>query len=143
MTRRFKGGVSISQKGYLVFKAGPLRHKYVHRIVAEAFLGRALTKDEEVHHRDGNRRNPHWENLIVYGSKDHGWVSSKQAWFMRNQEVKEKAEWDSFMAEEAAQYQQDVSLAKAFEKPHVTTDGQIEGRWEKHLEEACSHNDVR
>lgn len=131
---RFKGGISLSQKGYLVFKSGPLRDKYVHRVVAEAFLGRVLTKDEEVHHSDGNRKNPHWQNLIVYGEKDHGWVSSKQAWFMRDRDAKEKTEWDSFMAEEAAQYQAAVKLAKAFEKPHVTVDETIQGRWGAHCE---------
>lgn len=139
---RFRTGVSTTEKGYLRFNAGPLRKQYVHRVVAEAFLGRPLTKDEEVHHRDGNRRNPHWQNLIVYGERDHGWVSSKQAWFMRNREAAEKREWDAFMAEEAAQYQADVKLAKAFEKPHVTQDDVIQDRWNAHLEKARSSNDV-
>ncbi len=44
------GTTCKTTKRYPRCTAGPLRHKYIHRIVAAALLGRELTKDEEVHH---------------------------------------------------------------------------------------------
>jgi HNH endonuclease len=112
--------------------AGPLRNQLVHRIVAAAMIGRDLKKDEEVHHRDTNRLNPHWSNLIVMGNKDHGWVSAKQAWFMRDRDAKEKAEWDQFMADKATEFQLEVAEARGEGKPWQATkkDGMLESEWE-------------
>ena len=42
-----------------------------HRIVMEQHLGRPLTSDELVHHRDHNKRNNHIENLQVMSRADH------------------------------------------------------------------------
>lgn len=39
-----------------------------HRLVMEKELGRLLTRDEVVHHRDGNKANNHPDNLGVYPS---------------------------------------------------------------------------
>lgn len=129
------GTTCKTTKKYPRVTAGPLRHQYVHRVVAAAMLGRPLTKDEEVHHADGDRRNFWFTNLIVMGGKDHGWVSAKQAWFMRNRDAKQKQEWDSFMEEEAAQFQNDVALAKSFDKPWAPLpDGELQQRWETHNE---------
>lgn len=50
---------------YLRISAGPLRGKYVHILVAEGMLGRALTPEETVEHKDGNGLNPNWQNLVV------------------------------------------------------------------------------
>jgi hypothetical protein len=64
-----KDGVSINrvQGGmkYLRIKAGPMRDKYVHILIAEAKLGRKLRPDETVEHRDGNGLNCDPDNLIV------------------------------------------------------------------------------
>lgn len=126
-----RGTTCKTTKRYPRVTAGPLRNQYVHRIVAAAMLGRPLTKDEEVHHVDGDRRNFWFTNLLVLGSKDHGWVSAKQAWYMRDHDAKEKKEWDKFMAEEAGQFQTNVALAKSFDKPWVPPpDGELQQRWE-------------
>lgn len=38
---------------------------YIHRDVARQKLGRVLKKEEVVHHKDRNRSNNLWENLVV------------------------------------------------------------------------------
>ena len=126
-----KAGITCkTTKRYPRVTAGPLRHKYVHRIVAAALLGRELTKDEEVHHRDNDRRNFNWDNLIVLGEKDHGWVSSKQAWYMREANVLEKRQWDEFMEEESKRFQNEVALAKSERRVYNVVDGAVRARFE-------------
>jgi hypothetical protein len=98
---RGAGTTTKTTKGYPRMTAGPLRNQYIHRIVAAALLGRTLTRDEEVHHVNGDRRNCWFTNLWVIGEVDHGWVSAKQHWFMKNRDERLKKEWDQFMAEEA------------------------------------------
>jgi hypothetical protein len=114
-----KGGTAMigtgttckTTKKYPRVTAGPLRHQYIHRIVAAAMIGRALTKDEEVNHKDRNRLNFWFTNLFILGNEDHGWVSAKQAHFMRHKDEREKLEWDAFMAEQEAE--QNVEIARA------------------------------
>jgi hypothetical protein len=43
----------------------------LHRIVMENFLGRLLTKDEVVHHKDENKKNNAIENLELMSKSDH------------------------------------------------------------------------
>ena len=46
--------------------------RHTHRVVAEATLGRPLTKSEVVHHIDGNKRNNNPSNLMVFPTQaDH------------------------------------------------------------------------
>lgn len=42
-----------------------------HRLVAENHLGRTLSKNEVVHHKDGNRYNNSWKNLEVMTRDGH------------------------------------------------------------------------
>lgn len=100
---KLQRGIHKHVKGYPRVSAGPLRHQLVHRIVAAAMLGRPLKPDEEVHYRDGNKLNFSHENLMVLGSKDHGWVSAKQASFMRRKDAQLKKEFDEFMDEKHAE----------------------------------------
>lgn len=63
----------------------------------EKVLKRKLEKDEDVHHRDNNKLNWHYTNLEVIGHREHGFVSSKQRWYVTNViEPKLKAEWDEY-----------------------------------------------
>lgn len=124
------GTTCKTTKRYPRVTAGPLRHKYVHRIVAAALIGRELTKDEEVHHKDADRRNFNWDNLLVLGGKDHGWVSAKQAWYMREQDVLKKVDWDEFMASEARRFEAEVKLAKSEGRSYNVEDGAMRARYE-------------
>jgi len=69
---KFNGGTKVNDQGYLQITAGPLRGVYVHRLVAEAKIGRPLLDNEVVHHRDGDRLNPHPDNLEVMQDTLHG-----------------------------------------------------------------------
>jgi len=126
------GTTAKTTKKYLRVTAGPLRNWYVHRIVAAALLGRELTKDEEVHHKDGDRLNCWFTNLWVIGEMDHGWVSAKQAHFMRTRDTKEEAEWNAFMAEEAQRFTAASLSDKAAGIVHEIQDGQLQRRWDEH-----------
>ena len=84
----------ISQKGYPRFSTGgPLHGKYVHRYVIEKKLGRPLKKDEEVHHGRGGKLDFSQENLTIMGHREHGWVSAKQAFWMRLLDIKAEKEF--------------------------------------------------
>jgi hypothetical protein len=61
------GTTCKTTKRYPRVTAGPLRNKYIHRVVAAALLGRELERSEEVHHKDEDRRNFNWDNLMVLG----------------------------------------------------------------------------
>lgn len=54
---------SVTSHGYVKFG-----RNYLHRIIAEGWLGRSLRQGEVVHHRDGNKLNNHPDNLEVCGS---------------------------------------------------------------------------
>jgi hypothetical protein len=93
-------GTKVDSKGYLTITAGPLRGVRVHRLVAAAKLGRPLTKDEDVHHEDGDKLNVSPENLKVLGHREHGAVSAKQHWYLKQHDIKLKNEWDEFFESE-------------------------------------------
>src|ERR1700690_1969568 len=101
---RGAGTTTKTTKGYPRMTAGPLRNQYIHRVVAAALLGRELTRDEEVHHKDGDRRNCWFTNLWVIGEVDHEWVSAKQHLFMNNRDDKLKAYDHTFMASQAQRF---------------------------------------
>lgn len=42
-----------------------------HRLVAECYLGRLLRRDEVVHHRNGDRADNRWQNLLVMTRDKH------------------------------------------------------------------------
>jgi len=68
---KWAGGVCCVTDGYLQIRAGPLRGVYVHHLVAEAMIGRPLTKGEEVHHLNGDRLDPRPANLQVLTRAEH------------------------------------------------------------------------
>ncbi len=90
-------GTYVDSKGYLTICAGPLRGTRVHRLIAQAKLGRALKRDEVVHHINGNKLDCSPENLQVMNERDHNAVSAKQAWYLKTYvEPREKAAWDAY-----------------------------------------------
>jgi len=89
-------GTFVDSKGYLTISAGPLRMVRVHRLIAAAKLGRPLKKDEDVHHRDGDKLNCAPDNLEILGHKEHGCVSAKQHHYLTEHDIKLKSEWDEF-----------------------------------------------
>ncbi len=96
---KFNGGVHIDERGYLRISAGPHRGRRVHEMIAEAMMGRELKPDEQVHHRNSDKLDCDWRNLEVLGINEHGAVSSRQAWYFKLHDIREKAEWDEFWAE--------------------------------------------
>lgn len=129
--RRGTGITVKTTKRYPRVTAGPLRNQYVHRIVAAALVGRELERDEEVHHKDGDRRNFNWNNLFIIGSQDHGWVSAKQAWYMRTRDERLKVEWDAYMAEQEQNQAKEIAAARSNGEPWHHVDGSLQREWEE------------
>lgn len=94
---KLKDGTHVDDKGYLKISAGPLRGVRVHILVAEAMLGRKLDSSETVHHRDLDKKNPHHSNLRVIGRAEHGYVSTRQQWFLKQKFSHEDKAWQEWI----------------------------------------------
>ena len=77
LSPRWKGGKFQNSSGYVViFKLehpSANCHGYVpeHRLIMEDFLGRYLTKKEQVHHRNGIKNDNRLENLELKVERPH------------------------------------------------------------------------
>lgn len=76
---------------YLRVSSGPQRGQYVHRLVAEAMLGRSLMAFEEVDHKDGNTLNNHFTNLQIVHASAHA-KKTRQQQVQKRQERKRERE---------------------------------------------------
>ena len=101
-TGRWKAtrGTTITKKGYIRITAGPQRNMYLHRLLGAFKVGRPLKPDEDVHHRNGKKLDLGYDNLRVMGHSEHGCVSAKQHFYVKEHDIKLKNEWDAFFDEE-------------------------------------------
>lgn len=68
----WKGGITSAKGGYLRVRIEKGVYILQHRLVMEKHLGRKLTKEEVVHHIDGNRINNNIKNLMLMANqKEH------------------------------------------------------------------------
>jgi hypothetical protein len=66
----WRGHVGPAADGYLRQKINGKR-KLFHRAIMESIIGRELSRDEIVHHRDGNKNNNSPCNLMITTRKEH------------------------------------------------------------------------
>lgn len=70
-------GYRISSNGYIELTRGKFCGKMLHKIIAEALIGRSLLDGEVVHHKDFNKLNNDPENLCVMNKNDHNSLHAK------------------------------------------------------------------
>jgi hypothetical protein len=89
----WKGGRNVTKRGYVeawvapddpfaCMRKLPTCYVFEHRLVMARMLGRPLTDNESVHHRDGNRQNNDPTNLELWSRYQPS-----------GQRVRDKLEW--------------------------------------------------
>lgn len=68
---RWQGGTSTSVQGYIRVHSRDGNHRGEHRRIMEQIIGRALTRDEHVHHINHDRTDNRPENLVVLIKEEH------------------------------------------------------------------------
>lgn len=119
----FRYGVTEEHKpgGYPRMSCGPQVNKLVHVLVAEGMIGRPLKPNEHVHHKDGNKKNPHWSNLLVLKDEIHNAVSIRQYHYLKLKYAREDAAWHAFLDVTGQTYQQ--WEADSFEPSYIEQRG--------------------
>jgi hypothetical protein len=85
---RWNGGREVNDSGYIKVCCPDHPHKdargyvFEHRLVMEKKLGRYLTEEEVVHHKDCDRKNNRIENLVLFSNQ-----KKHVAWHIRNDPV--------------------------------------------------------
>ena len=141
-----KGGQH--EKGYsfvnLPNKRGKPVHRYIHRLVAEVFLGDPPSALSIVHHKDGNARNNHVENLEWSTTKRNSQIATKQGKLTGNRRTYRKgsAHPESKLTEEQVililqSYQPRrgsfIELARKYGVSKSLIEGIIKGQRWKHI----------
>lgn len=72
----WKGGKIINRWGYVKIKISK-GYKFEHRAIIEKSIGRELSKLEQVHHLNGNKRDNRLENLVVLSPEEHTRLHNK------------------------------------------------------------------
>lgn len=76
----YKNGISKDTEGYILvyFKGHPMArgNGYVplHRLIVSSFLGRNLTREEIVHHKNGDKTDNRIENLELTTKSQHALI---------------------------------------------------------------------
>lgn len=66
-----KKRVRVNEKGYLIYTCGNKKGRPVHRVIMEEYLGRKLSRDECVHHINGDKLDNRIENLQILSRGEH------------------------------------------------------------------------
>ena len=111
MTGRARYGRGhLSTKGYPRYHTGVYRGQYVHRVAYTKHLERqhkqgrsrqkAIPKDVDINHRNNNKLDFRIRNLQPLDHRQHGFVSARQSWYVRNiVEPRKKKEWDTYFGD--------------------------------------------
>lgn len=71
-------GVSLKPNGYLEYTRGENKGRSVHVVLMEAAIGRRLTPEEVVHHKDHSRANNDPPNLELMTRSEHTSLHNKE-----------------------------------------------------------------
>jgi hypothetical protein len=80
--RRNKGEGCLDKRGYIRVPNPRGGQIHQHRLIMESYLGRPLSNQETVHHKNGNRSDNRIENLELWSSRHPS-----------GQRVEDKIEW--------------------------------------------------
>lgn len=96
-------GTYVCDKGYIRVCAGPFRGMRLHTLIAIAMNRKHLERDQDTHHRKGDKLNPcPLCSLEVLGHREHGWVSAAQHSFMKRKEEQDRKEWEGIHGKKRA-----------------------------------------